>query len=87
MKLTDVLILGPAELEMVCEEYPGCAVGDVSPSYSLIKQYRITIEVDDENDYYNFLLDNSMATSSHNFYYRVRVDKNFYERIRRRKLK
>ncbi|QWV92895.1 hypothetical protein KP004_17240 [Geomonas oryzisoli] len=87
MRITDVLILGPAELQILCDEYVGCRVERLSPSYSLIQQYRITIEVEDEGSYYDFLLDNSMATASHNFYYRVRLDKAFSEKIRRRKLK
>ncbi|MBJ6801578.1 hypothetical protein [Geomonas propionica] len=85
MRITDVLILGRAELDLLCDEYVGCRVARLSPSYSLIQQYRITIEAEDEDSYYNFLLDNCMATSSHNFYYRVRLDKAFSEKIRRRK--
>ncbi|TGU75073.1 hypothetical protein E4633_06355 [Geomonas terrae] len=86
MKLTDVLILGPEELRIVREEYPDCKVDRLSNSDTLIQQYRITLELEEENTYYNFLLENCMAMSSHNFYYRVKVDKIFSERIRKRKL-
>ncbi|WP_129124651.1 hypothetical protein [Geomonas oryzae] len=86
MKLTDVLILGPEELRIVREEFPDCKVDRLSTSDTLIQQYRITFELEEESSYYNFLLDNRMAMSSHNFYYRVKIDKIFSERIRKRKL-
>lgn len=86
MKITDVLILGPDELKAVCDQYPDGKIDQLSSSDNLIQQYRITVEVEDEEDYYNMLLDNSIAMSSHNFYNRVKVDKRFAERIKKRSL-
>lgn len=86
MKITDVLILGPDELKAVCDQYPDGKIDQLSSSDNLIQQYRITVEVEDEEDYYNMLLDNSIAMSSHNFYNRVKVDKRFAERIKKRNL-
>ncbi|QWV96923.1 hypothetical protein KP003_17305 [Geomonas nitrogeniifigens] len=86
MMLTDILILDQEELKLVRDKYIDCKLDKLSPSDSMIQQYRITIDVDNENSYYNFLLDNCIAMSSHNFYFRVKVDTIFFERIRRRRL-
>ena len=84
MKMTDVLILGGEELKLVCARYPGCKVRRLSDGDGLIQQYRIELEASDEEGYYHFLLDNSMAMSSHNFYHKVKTDQGFAETIRKR---
>jgi hypothetical protein len=84
VSITDILLLGPGELNELCNCYPGCKVERLTTSESLIQQYRVQIEVEDEDDYYSLLLSKSIAMSSHSFYSKVKSDKNFSDRIKRK---
>ena len=82
MKITDILLLGPEELKILCDRYPTCEVKKLTESEFVIQQYEISIQDEDEENYYNFLLDNCIAMSSHKFYSRVKSDKDFSDKIR-----
>lgn len=84
VKIMDVLLLGPEELKILRDKYISCKINNLTSSEDLIQQYRLSMQVEDEEDYYNFLLDNCMAMSSHNFYSRVKVDKSFADRMKKR---
>ena len=85
MNIKDILLLGPEEVKIICDQYPKCKVDQLTSSEDLIQQYEITLQDEDEEEqYYDFLLDNCIAMSSHNFYSKVKSDKNFCDRIKKR---
>lgn len=84
MNIKDILLLGPEEVKIISDQYPKCKVEQLTSSEDLIQQYEITITGEDEEKYYDFLLDNCIAMSSHNFYSKVKSDKNFCDRIKKR---
>lgn len=83
MKITDILLLGPQELKILCDQYHNCEVNKLTDSEDLIQQYGVSIQAEDEESYYDFLLDNCIAMSSHNFYYRVKNDRMFSDRMKK----
>ena len=84
MLITDILLVGPEELKIVCDNYSTCKVNKLTDSENLIQQYEITIQDESEKDYYDFLLDNCIAMSSQNFYLKIKSDKKFCERMKKR---
>jgi hypothetical protein len=84
VNITDILLLGPEELKIVCDNYPTCKVNKLTDSEALIQQYELSINDEDEEEYYEFLLDNCIAMSSHNFYSKIKSDKKFCERMKQR---
>lgn len=45
MNITDILLLGPEELKIVCDKYPTCKVNKLTDSEALIQQYELSIKV------------------------------------------
>ncbi|ADO00788.1 MULTISPECIES: hypothetical protein [Citrifermentans] len=84
MSITDTLLLGPEELVELCKRYSTCQVEKLTTSKNLFQQYRVHIEGEDEEGYYNFLLDKGLAMSSDSFYTKMKSDKTFARRIKRR---
>ena len=82
--ITDILLVGPEELKILCDNYPTCKVKKLTDSENLIQQYEVSIQGECEKNYYDFLLDNCIAMSSHNFYSKVKTDKKFCERMKKR---
>ncbi|MBJ6749908.1 hypothetical protein [Geomonas anaerohicana] len=83
MSITDILLLGPEELDELSDCYPSCNIEKLTASENLIQRYRVRIEGESEDGYYSLLLDRSIAMSSHNFYSRVKADKEFANRIKK----
>lgn len=82
--IIDILILGPEELNIIKDKYPKCRILQLTNSDHMIQQYQVTINHENEDDYFMFLLDNVIAMSSSNFYSRVKSDKAFADRIKKR---
>lgn len=78
----DVLLLGPEELKLICYRYPTCEVKMLSCSTHAIQAYTISIEGADEEEYFEFLLNNRLAMSSNNFSSRIRTDRAFSDRMK-----
>jgi len=84
MRIRDVLLVGPEELAMFCRQYPDCVVSNLTGSAGNIQQYQVSVHVDNEEDYYEFLIDNCIAMSSQMFYSRVKSDPQFAVRMKHR---
>ena len=83
--IIDTLLLGKSEITLVEKKYPQCIVRNMTNSKQLTQRYRLIIPNEDLDDnYYNFLVDNSIAMSSSNFRCRLESDKKFTERMRTR---
>jgi hypothetical protein len=82
--IVDTLHLRRDELKVVISEYPDAVVSVAANSSHLIQQFRVIIPSVDwtEDDYYAFLIDNSIAMSSTNFCSRVGSDPEFVAKIR-----
>jgi hypothetical protein len=79
--IVDVLLLGSEELETITNEYPGCHFMRLSYQDDIISQYRVIIPNEDEDSYYEFLVKNTLAMSSRNFYSRIKSDRKFAKRM------
>ena len=80
--IVDVLHLGESELETVKRQYPGCSITNETHSYHSIQRYRVIIPSEDEEGYYLFLVQNTIATCSTNFLSRTQSDQRFAERMK-----
>jgi hypothetical protein len=84
MNIVDTLLLEPEELQMLRNEYNIIEITNLTNTSQNVQEYVIQIELDDEEDYYNFLLDNWLSRSSTKFLSKLINDLNFAERIRQR---
>jgi hypothetical protein len=82
--IIDTLLIGTEDLTIITGRYPRCKVTKFTNPRHMAQQYRVRIQGEDEECYYNFLLDNRIAMSSNNFYYRVKSDRRFADRMKAR---
>jgi hypothetical protein len=82
--ILDTLVLDPEELAIIHEEYPGCITIKLTNTDNMPHEYRLIIEDEQEDNYYNFLLNNNIAMSSHKFYSRIKSDKVFAAKVQSR---
>lgn len=79
--VVDTLILGHEELNILTIEYTRCILRNLTNTAQAFQHYRIIIENENEEDYYDFLVQNKIAMSSHKFYSRVKSDKIFASKM------
>lgn len=84
MIIQDLLLIGDEDLRCLQDEFPDSKLTRLSEEASTTGHYLVEISIDDEERYYNFLLDNFLPMSSHNFVVKVEEDAAFRERMRRR---
>lgn len=84
--IIDILLLEEGDTEILRRRYPNCVLRNETNSAIRCQRYRLIIPDEDQygDSYYNFLLDNSIATTSRNFQARFGYDEAFRERIRAR---
>jgi hypothetical protein len=84
--IVDLLYLKVVEVGIIKNQYPHCQITLRSGAKDHIQQYQLVLPDEDENDdsYYNFLLDNLIAMCSRKFHARLARDKDFRSRIRAR---
>jgi hypothetical protein len=82
--IVDTLHLRREDLKVLMGEYPNAEISVHTNSNHLKHQVRVIIPSEDwtEDDYYVFLIDNSLAMSSANFCSRVGSDPEFVAKIR-----
>lgn len=79
--IVDRLILGPKDIDVIKRRYPACITTNLSRSRSSFQEYRVIIPNEEEDSYYNYLLDCHLATSSHKLISRLASDKTFAESV------
>lgn len=84
MKIIDTLLLGQNELRLILNTFPDIRSTNLSKTSNNTQQYQISLEIDEEDIYYNFLLDNFLPMSSTNFLFKLKTDEAFAERMRLR---
>ncbi|QXE92417.1 hypothetical protein KP001_07805 [Geomonas subterranea] len=80
--IVDILNIRPRDIGVVHIQYPDCLV--LNPAfidYDTAQKIVIVISEEDENSYYDFLLNNGIAMSSKDFTYRVSHEKLFADRM------
>jgi hypothetical protein len=84
--IVDMLLLAERDIHVLMSEYPCCVLTNKTNSAQSVQQYMLIIPDKDQYDdnYYYFLFDNNIATSSRNFQSRFENDELFRERIRAR---
>lgn len=84
--IVDTLVMDRADIPLLRSQFPCCVVVKNTTSDNCVQQYQVIIPEEDPADdrYYNFLLDNLMATSSWRFQLRYSSDGMFRERIKAR---
>lgn len=82
--IVDTVFLGTEEIAKVKDEYPEAVIRTRTFTATTIQRYLVIIPDHNwfDDDYYQFLLDNHIATSSSAFCSRVESDKKFAERMR-----
>lgn len=80
--IIDTLILGPKELDIIKRKYLKCQTIQLTDSDHMVQYYQITIYNENEEDYYIFLLKNSIAMSSKNYYSRIKNGIRYADRIK-----
>jgi hypothetical protein len=80
--IIDMVLVGPEELVAITQKYPEAAITPIHPSTGLIRRFRIIIPNEDEEGWYKFLVANSIAMSSKNFYSRLKSDLMFAQTIK-----
>lgn len=85
MIILDLLLLRAEELRSLQNHYPDMKVRfAATSSMSAVDRYVVEVLTEDEEGYYNFLLDNFMIMASRNFMVRLEADSGFRERMRQR---
>jgi len=82
--IVDVLHLGIGDLELIKRQYPDCSVTNETRSHHSVQRYRVIIPSEDEENYYLFLVQNTIAACSTNFLSRAQSDNKFAERMKAR---
>ncbi|WP_224983584.1 hypothetical protein [Geomonas agri] len=82
--IIDTLIIGLGEPAILSEAFPGCKVTRLTSADAVIHRYRVILKDEDEQRYFDFLQDNCMAMTSNRFYFRMKNDKVFADRMRTR---
>ncbi|QWV92896.1 hypothetical protein KP004_17245 [Geomonas oryzisoli] len=82
--IIDTLIIGLGEPTILTEAFPDCKVTKLTRADAMIQRYRVILKDEDEERYFEFLQDNCMAMTSNRFYFRVKNDKAFAEKMRAR---
>lgn len=80
--IIDILNIMLSDIGVIRSKYPDCLI--LNPAfrdYDTAQKIVIVIPEEDENNYYDFLLDNGIATSSKEFTYRVSHEKQFADRM------
>lgn len=80
--IIDILNIMPRDIEVFHIKYPDCLI--LNPAfrdYDKAQKIVIVIPDEEENSYYDFLLNNGIATSSKEFTYRVSHEKLFADRM------
>lgn len=80
--IVDTLRLGQEELDIFINQYPDCILNKLTTSDNPYQDYRLIVPNAEEDDYYTFLLENLIATSSNKFIARVRSDTAFASKVR-----
>lgn len=84
MILIDTLLLDPSQLQILCNKYNVVESTNLTNTSNYTQEYRISVELNDEEGYYNFLFDNWLSRTSTKFLTKLQSDLNFAERIRQR---
>jgi 7-cyano-7-deazaguanine synthase in queuosine biosynthesis len=79
--ITDILYVGKKEVRKIQDRYPNCIICDMSDSMHEKNKFGIVIMGVNEEDYYNYLVDSLMATSSAEFRFRMECDSPFKTRM------
>ena len=84
--IIDILHLGKNGINLVKAKYSGAIITNMTKTDHIIQRYRVIITTEDwyEDNYYNFLVDNSISMSSTVFCTRIESDQKFAERMRAR---
>ncbi|QWV96924.1 hypothetical protein KP003_17310 [Geomonas nitrogeniifigens] len=82
--IIDTLIIALGEPTILTKAFPGCEINRLTPADSTIQRYRVALKDEDEQSYFDFLQDNCMAMTSNRFYFRMKSDKSFADRMRGR---
>jgi hypothetical protein len=83
--VVDLLLLGEWELALLRKKYPDCILYNETDSNHYTKRYRVIIpNIDLDDNYYYFLVDHQIASTSHNFKVRVDSDAQFEKRMKNR---
>jgi hypothetical protein len=84
--IVDILLLSQEDISLLKKRYPNCLLTNIDNNKNLTKHYRFILQGEDldGDSYYNFLLDNLIATASANFRSRLESDPKFTERMRAR---
>ncbi|MBJ6801579.1 hypothetical protein [Geomonas propionica] len=82
--IIDTLIIGLGEPTILTKAFPRCEVTRLSGANSTMQRYRVALKDEDEQRYFDFLQDNCMAMASNKFYFRIKNDASFAERMRAR---
>ena len=67
MIMVDTLLLGRSELQMLCNKYNLIEITKLTNTSNDLQEYRILIELVDEEGYYIFLVDNWLSRTSTKF--------------------
>ncbi|MBJ6751238.1 hypothetical protein [Geomonas anaerohicana] len=80
--IVDILNIRPRDIGVVHIKYPNCLILNPHFSdYDTAQRIVIVIPEEDENSYYDFLLNNGIAMSSKEFTYRISHEKLFADRM------
>jgi hypothetical protein len=58
VKIIDTLLLVQKELKLILNTFPNTYCTNLSKTSNSTQQYQISLDIDEEDAYYNFLLDN-----------------------------
>lgn len=82
--IIDTLIIGLGIPTILTDKFPKCQLTRLASPDSTIQRYRISLKDEDEQSYFNFLQDNCIAMSSNKFYFKMKSDKDFADRMKAR---
>ncbi len=86
--IIDILKIKPKEIGIIHGKYPNCIVLNLNlHNYNNVQKIVIVIPGEEENSYYDFLLEHCIAMSSKEFIYRINHEKIFAERMMARAAK
>ncbi len=86
--IIDILKITPKEIGVIHGKYPNCLVLNLNlNNYNTVQKIVIVIPWEEENSYYDFLLEHCIAMSSKEFVYRINHEIKFAERMMARATK
>ena len=82
--IIDTLIIGLGEPTILTRAFPACEITRLTRGDAMLQRYRVTLKSEDEERYFDFLQDNCIAMTSNRFYFRMKNDQVFAERMKAR---